>query len=140
MNTIKIWTTKIWTTFNNFPGCFFSLKMSNTSSSYQMDSRIVAWLCCLMYSLLKVENWKIIKLTNIDCLILHSSLEIKNINLVVLNHWCYTHPNKSEYKFWGEVLVTMENIIVQVWIQHQVVKSSIREASCNELRSTCDHA
>ena len=23
----------------------------------------------------------------------------QNINLVVLNHWCYIHPNKSEYKF-----------------------------------------
>ena len=23
----------------------------------------------------------------------------QNINLVVLNHWCHTHPNKSKYKY-----------------------------------------
>ena len=34
-----------------------------------MDLRIVAWLYFSVYSLLKVNNWKIIKLTKTDCLL-----------------------------------------------------------------------
>ena len=32
----------------------------------------------------------------------------QNINLVVLNHWCYTHHNKSEIKFSCNKPITMQ--------------------------------
>ena len=74
-----------------------------------------------------------------------------SVNLVVLNHWCYTHPNKSEHKFccykplitfitknrninlvvtnqYSKVVATVEIIIVQIWMQHRQVKSAITEA------------
>ena len=62
---------------------------------------------CTLYQNSRIKKW-LIKLTT-NKYILRDVTPIprnQNINLAVLNHWCYTHPNKSEIKFCSKKPIT----------------------------------